>query len=167
MCWLSKEFVRPQVAEGDIKVIKLLGKSESGTFHAPIYPFTYEFGKVYTEPAFEGPVLAEGKMWYNGMYKIEDAFHTFSPDCRMCDEDIWMNSMHLDTDDRCELCDMCICLAVIPKGATYCLNDNGEYASDKIRIDKVLNFIEDFGINDLTDEDEDEFADTFREYYKL
>lgn len=177
MCWYNQIPTERKVAESDVKVVKFLAmdNDDDNVFYPPYNPFRYELGKVYTEEGFKEPEKV------NGVYVVNLGFHTYSLmnkfevnnglvrvlthdglflDCWYYLDDITLNP-NLEAT-CCVERPMFLCLCTIPKGAAYYINDNGECVSEKIRIDKVLDYLE-----DLTDENDDEFTDTFKHYYNL
>lgn len=182
MCWYNQIPSERKVAESDVKVVKFLAMDEddNNVFYSPYNPFRYELGKVYTEEGFKEPEKAIGG-WYNGLYVVNLGFHTYSLMNKfevnnglvkvLANDSIFLDSWYYLHDvtyihdieaTYCVELPMFLCLCTIPKGAAYYINDNGECVSEKIRIDKVLDYLE-----NLTDENEDEFTDTFKHYYDL
>ena len=93
---------------GYIRVYKRL-EDDDGELTSPFRRFIYESNKVYIT------TLKKGKFEITGDFLINDGFHAY---------------VSLKSAIAGKLWDEIICEFIIPKGATYCLNCNGEVVSD-------------------------------------
>ena len=146
MCWESKSF-NPQIAERDIPIFKVcrMDEIEQNYVESVFFRRYYELGKVYTnDSSFTS--TEEG----TGEYKflVRKAFHSYHPDIELAikneSEGIFRFERHLTlyynnnyTFRYTTLSNRVIVEGYIPKGTRYCLNEDGEYISDSICLEKV------------------------------
>lgn len=141
MCWSSKNKPVRQLAKEDIPVFKLCFRS-SDTIILPYHysgRLTYMVGGTYSSDIHMKKCL----MGWETFYDIDEALHSYSPKCVLRPIDQWKvdvytpdnKSMGYYQTDR-----LCVVLCIIPKGGTFYLNENGEYASDTIKVVKAIDY---------------------------
>lgn len=116
MCWCSNKKISPKISEKDIPVFKICKIYDYKHVESKYQYFTYELGKLYTEN-INPYISSEG-------IRINKAFHSYD----MC---LGIISHTMKSVDEI------IVEGIIPKGATYYLNEFGEIASNQIILKKI------------------------------
>lgn len=129
MCWVTrlKEYQVKRIAANDIQVYKILEKRRiwiSGRikYVSPFYNFKYKPNKVY-----KSRIDLDFQTRYDVLI-IEKGLHSFT------------NFQHAKCcHNICKLnCEpWFIFKAIIPKGSTYYVNENGEVVSNKLKIIEI------------------------------
>lgn len=118
MCWISANKPEFKVAEKDITSYKIVYKAEKGKFRS-MY-----FNKIYTPGKLES--LKKDLLFERTLsYLIYEGFHSYEAKAEGVRKEPFHLSQSNVTFVRC----------TIPKGATYCVNEDGEIVSNKIIID--------------------------------
>lgn len=119
MCWNSYKEISPKISKKDISVFKICKKSYDDKHVESKYQhFTYELGKLYTENV--NPYICS-----EGVQIIKKAFHSYDMCLRI------IAHMMKSVDDI-------VVEGIIPKGATYYLNEElGEIASNQIILKEI------------------------------
>ena len=143
MCWETKKHIKPHVADKDLHVYKIcLRQYNDGAlpYYYPTRVF-YEEGKTYAADHFVEPQ----PLHYDFVYmEIHHGMHSYSCKrqiklyekipCTICsyfDGGSYLGNYNIKLNLLLALCS-------IPKGTTYYLNENGEYVSEFIKMDKFL-----------------------------
>ena len=127
MCWSSSYIPQLKTAEEDIKVKKVLLKTEDSLLHSPCETdFKWELGKVYEN---EIGIILQLFSYYHinkGFHSCQNIYNgnTYWCSCINNEEHILF-----EIDKGEEIFD-----AIIPKGSEYYLNEYGEYVSNKLMI---------------------------------
>lgn len=139
MCWKTRTKPVKRVAKKDIKVNKvLIYNYYTNNFHSPYYDFIWVRGVLY-EQKLNVNVMTNGedKVLY---YYIKEGFHSGKNMRRKVEEYRGMhyiiyannNLLFHHVTNKYIICDF-----IIPKGAEYYMNSNGDYVSDKIVFDGI------------------------------
>lgn len=120
MCWKSKNFISPKMANNDIEVYKILRVSDESII-SPCFDFYWKLGTQYeTNVCFKDAK----RIIFEGFHSLRECpkankyhWHTTN------DKDIFIKF----TNDR-------IFKAVIPEGSTYYENEYGEIVSNKLKL---------------------------------
>ena len=142
MCWTHLN-AEKKIAQEDIHVFKICrcikGKIRPYYFynHSEI---VYINGQTYTSPVILRDIhsLLTPKIT---KYVIDVGLHSYSCGCTvMPDDDETLCFLHDENGEECAYCtqDVCVVLCSIPKGAEYYVNYNGEYVSNLLRIESVV-----------------------------
>jgi hypothetical protein len=132
MCWTIYKFPKRKKAKKDVPIFKILGKHQRAFF----YPeFKYTLGKKYKTTKMKNylSILYEYYILKHGV-TIHKAFHSYSGNLKL---DITESdaTIHLK-NDRFEIYhdyeQPVVAYGVIPKGATYYVNEKGEIVSNEI-----------------------------------
>lgn len=143
MCWTSAKKPVLKTAKRNIMVKKVLDKY----MQSPIYHFQWRTDKVYTnegvtirpfESAYQ--IIKYGRNWV-----IEDGLHS----CRNIYILCWNDKEYLSSQPKFDARNFVLLNsgrfrfkfkvydAVIPKGANYYVNEQGEYVSDRLMIKRL------------------------------
>ena len=123
MCWDGLN--KPIVAEEDIKVFKICLKQTGKTLMSYFRTFVYEVGVEYS--ATFGIEIEDF-----GEIAIYEGLHSYSTECPIKFDTYIGKNRFIDYYPPNESIVKVEC--VIPKGATYYENENGEIVSDTLRI---------------------------------
>lgn len=136
MCWISKECIK-QIAEEDIPVFKIVNCNKTSVFKNFLYEENtkYDLGKEID--VHEGVIVN---------FLINEGFHSYCKKCKIEITDIESKEFFRVVDLLGTVLlghkSLLILECLIPKGATYYINEKGECVSDKL---KTLKF---YKIND-------------------
>lgn len=129
MCWITrlKEYQVKRIAANDIQVYKILEKRRtwiSGLikYVSPFYNFKYKLNKVYKSR------IELDFQTRNGALTIEKGLHSFT-NLRHAEGYCAANEPYCKT--------WLIFKAIIPKGSTYYVNEDGEVVSNKLKIIEI------------------------------
>ena len=125
MCLSIKKYDKCIVAEEDIKCYKVIQLEPGGIMKSFRFDFLYTFNKTY-----ETLLL---KTSFRKFYRIENGFHSFAK----LEPTISFYHLHL----KMKHWDFELVECTIPKGSKYYIGkykNRCSYASDKIRIDKII-----------------------------
>jgi hypothetical protein len=132
MCWYTKsKTIRVKVAEEDILVVKGLNRKNDEEFYSPIFRFYWKKGVVY-HSILSGPKADISKETFS----ISEGFHSCT---KLIYVDDYMDGIPftkmINEFGRTVLCRKYdIVNAVIPKGALYYVNEEGDYVSNQLKI---------------------------------
>lgn len=136
MCWISKECIK-QIAEEDIPVFKIVCNDKCSLYR--IFPY-----EENTEYSLEKDIDVHENVIMN--FFINEGFHSYCKKCEIRITDTYSEGFFqvINLIGTILLCDgyHLILECLIPKGATYYINEKGECVSDKL---KTLKF---YKIND-------------------
>lgn len=118
MCWISANKPEFKVAEEDITSYKIVYKGVNNKFRS-LY-----FNKIYTPGKLESLKKDLAVEPYT-FFHIYEGFHSYEAKAEGVRKEPFHLSQSNVTFVRC----------TIPKGATYCVNEDGEIVSNKIIID--------------------------------
>lgn len=139
MCWISYDKPEVKTAEEDIPVVKMLIK-EGDRLYSPVMGMGYILNIEYFQQYLN---LVEE----NDKYNITKGFHSMSSNIRIEKKYLsFFDTTYLQFWSRKnnklvwyfpikKECVLARC--IIPKGSTYCINDNDEYASTSIKVISV------------------------------
>lgn len=153
MCWLKQTdtaspLPEALIAEYDIPIFKICHRDKYGTIRSYYNCFLYTLGVLYKlEDKLE---IDKTGIDIGGKIRlylyITKGFHSYSKECKI-DVDIYYNII-LELLNKCQEyypnCSYYPRIATIvveghiSKGASYYINDRGEYVSDRIILDKVI-----------------------------
>lgn len=138
MCWIEiKNNINVQIADRDFKVYKIVLDANKQSCKSIVRRFNYTVDTLYDIPTIESEVIGP----YCEKIKIEKAYHSYTGIHFICDSSYYIH----DGATRCK--DLLfgkrpVCIPfenigyvatfIIPKGATYIINAQGEVVSDKI-----------------------------------
>ncbi len=134
MCWISKKSIQPIIATEDISVIKVLSKHirlYKEVLISPYYGMEYKLDELY-----ETDIKVEHG---DCITSISEGFHSYSLKCPLKKTSnaliVWTKDCtNVITGYIDNVTPDTVYLAVIPKGATYYENDNGEIVSNQIKL---------------------------------
>lgn len=151
MCWISNKAIK-QIAKEDIPVFKIVKQcswlKQDDCLLSLFENFKYKEGETYTADI----VIREIEYPNEVDYEISEGLHSYSPDCRIIvglDYDDKRHAVVVPKNDNLVLSGFIIYSditiikvnCIIPKGAEYYVNENGEYVSNMIKIcnkDKII-----------------------------
>ena len=142
MCWTSNSKPIKQVADDDIPVFKLCMRSSENIILPYHYgrDLTYMVGGTYSSDIR----MVHAVIGWETLYNIHEGLHSFSPKCTI--NPLSQGKISVCTPKHKEVGGwystdrLCVLLCLIPKGATYYLNDNEEYVSDTIKVVKAIDY---------------------------
>ena len=138
MCWIeAKNNINVQIADRDFKVYKIVLDASKQSCKSIIKGFNYTVDTLYNISTIESKVIGP----YCEKIKIERAYHSYTEIGFICNSTYYIHN----GIDKCKdmffgkrgICilfenDWYIATFIIPKGATYIINTQGEVVSDKI-----------------------------------
>ena len=138
MCWIeAKNNINVQIANRDFKVYKIVLDASKQSCKSIIKGFNYTVDTLYNISTIESKVIGP----YCEKIKIERAYHSYTEIRFICNSTYYIHN----GIDKCKdmffgkrgICilfenDWYIATFIIPKGATYIINTQGEVVSDKI-----------------------------------
>ena len=138
MCWTEiKNNINVQIANRDFKVYKIVLDASKQSCKSIVKGFNYTVDTLYNIPTIESKVIGP----YCEKIKIERAYHSYTEIRFICNSTYYIHN----GIDKCKdmffgkrgICilfenDWYIATFIIPKGATYIINTQGEVVSDKI-----------------------------------
>lgn len=138
MCWTEiKNNINIQIADRDFKVYKIVLGASKKSCISLVRGFNYTVDTLYEIPTIESKVIGP----YCEKIKIEKAYHSYTGIHFICNSSYYIR----DGATRCKdllfgkrgVCfpfenKAYIATFIIPKGATYIINTQGEVVSDKI-----------------------------------
>ena len=138
MCWIeTKDNINIQIADKDFKVYKIVLDANKQSCTSLVKGFIYTVNTLYAIPTIESKVIDP----YCGKIKIEKAYHSYTEVHFIWDSSYYIHCGATICKDmlfgKRGICipfenDWYIATFIIPKGATYIINTNGEVVSDKI-----------------------------------
>lgn len=138
MCWIENiRSLNLQTADRDIEVYKIVLDASKQSCKSIVRGFNYTVDALYNIPTIESEVIDP----YYGKIKIEKAYHSYTGIRFICDSSYHIHSGATRCKDllfgKRRVCipfenDGYIATFIIPKGATYIINVQGEVVSDKI-----------------------------------
>lgn len=139
MCWTTYKFPKRRKAKKDVPIFKVLRKHQRAFF----YPeFEYTLGKKYKTTKmknylsilYEYYILKHSVTILKRSVTIHKAFHSYSGDLRLditeSDATIHLKNGRFEIYHDYE--QPVVAYGVIPKGATYYVNEKGEIVSNEI-----------------------------------
>lgn len=138
MCWIEiKDNINVQIANKDFKVYKIVLDANKQFCTSLVKGFNYTVNTLYSIPTIESKVMNP----YCEKIKIEKAYHSYTGIHFICGASYCI----LGGATRCKdllFGNKAVCIPfenyayiatfIIPKGATYIINTNGEVVSDRI-----------------------------------
>ena len=138
MCRIeAKNNINVQIADRDFKVYKIVLDASKQSCKSIIKGFNYTVDTLYNISTIESKVIGP----YCEKIKIERAYHSYTEIRFICNSTYYIHN----GIDKCKdmffgkrgICilfenDWYIATFIIPKGATYIINTQGEVVSDKI-----------------------------------
>lgn len=141
MCWESNNIPEVKTAEEDIKTFKVICRNSDSELYSYFFYESYSIGEIkrkiilhhelssnsYTYFIHKGYHSYDKSIkykYYDGIIKVGDLLEIYSPNGPL-------SSMFVFST-------LCIVECTIPKGTKYCLNEGGEYVSEQIIVDKIL-----------------------------
>ena len=138
MCWIeAKNNINVQIANRDFKVYKIVLDASKQSCKSIVKGFNYTVDTLYNIPTIESKVIGP----YCEKIKIEKAYHSYTGIHFICDSSYYIRSGLTKCKDllfgKRGVCipfenEAYIATFIIPKGATYIINAQGEVVSDKI-----------------------------------
>lgn len=140
MCWVSNNPAIFEIAEQDIKTFKVLSIDQYRNLYSYFFRSAYSIGEIKPK------VTLQYKNVFSDFSYITEGYHSYDKsieckyykDCdvvKVGDLEIYSPDGPLSSIFPPKLC---IVECTIPKGTKYCLNERGEYVSEQIRVDKIL-----------------------------
>jgi len=144
MCWKTKKCIKPHIADKDLHVYKIcLRHYNYGAL--PYYQTASEFyeeGETYDADQPDKPCPSQE--FDDCIYEIYRGMHSYSCKCQIklygeipsnvcpyIDGGGYLGHYNIKLNLLLVLCS-------IPKGTTYYVNENGEYVSESIKMNKFL-----------------------------
>ena len=131
MCWSNHLIPDLQIAKEDIPIFKVLNDDFSAYYLDFTYNLNEEYKTVLDDPTF----IRRYSSWI-----VNSGFHSYSTSCVIIKQSINSICIH---SPRSVVNDyyhnFLVVDGIIPKGAQYYLNDDGEYVSDKIMLTNIRN----------------------------
>lgn len=141
MCWMTKRTPVERIAEEDIPVFKYVCSDSLYSYYFPKHK--YIMGETsHTTLGNPFPIIG-----LRGTLGVGDGFHSYGMACNIQEFDVYLKvyppcgSYHIGYYTLYKLRRI---ECIIPKGSHYYVNDDLEYVSNKIivnRISKVYNFL--------------------------
>ena len=138
MCWTEiKDKINVQIADRDFKVYKIVLDASKQSCKSIVKGFNYTVDTLYNISTIESKVIGP----YCEKIKIEKAYHSYTGIHFICDSSYYIHSGLTKCKDllfgKRGICipfenEAYIATFIIPKGATYIINIQGEVVSDKI-----------------------------------
>lgn len=138
MCWTEiKNNINVQIANRDFKVYKIVLDASKQSCKSIVKGFNYTVDTLYNIPTIESKVIGP----YCEKIKIEKAYHSYTGIHFICDSSYYIRSGLTKCKDllfgKRGVCipfenEAYIATFIIPKGATYIINAQGEVVSDTI-----------------------------------
>jgi hypothetical protein len=151
MCWETKKCIKPHIADKDLHVYKICLRY----YNYGALPYFqkarefYEEGKTYDADHFDKPRPLIPLYSDHYIYEIYHGMHSYSCKCQLMQGAI-TNGVNLVLVTPLSpkgviahyntKLNIILALCSIPKGTTYYVNENGEYVSESIKMDKFLVF---------------------------
>ena len=128
MCWTTKKGnLKPKVAKRNIKVIKVLDEKN----FSPVYPHKYFLNKQEEKVNINIQQVTHPD--YKIKYFINSGYHSYSKKYKVTKTNFGLILKYKDIIKNWEVeLNLKTQNFIIPKGATYYLNEHGEYVSDTI-----------------------------------
>lgn len=138
MCWTEiRDNINVQIANKDFKVYKIVSDANKRSCKSIVRGFNYTVDTLYNIPTIESEVIDP----YYGKIKIEKAYHSYTGIRFILDSSYHIHAGATKCKDflfgKRRVCipfenEAYIATFIIPKGATYIINAQGEVVSDKI-----------------------------------
>jgi hypothetical protein len=138
MCWVeTKNNINVQIAYKDFKVYKIVLDASKQSCKSIVREFNYTVDTLYNIPTIESEVIDP----YSEKIKIEKAYHSYTGIHFICDSSYRIHTEITKCKDllfgKRRVCipfenEGYIATFIIPKGAIYIINAQGEVVSDKI-----------------------------------
>lgn len=131
MCWKGKYL--PKIAKKDIPIYKIMIRGGYGDFYLSYYqkfPYTLnakiseEIKTPFMIDSYKGKISKALHSYSKEYTKIESSFNGFCVRSREKELDYYSYILAPGM--------LAIVSGYIPKGATYCMNENGEYISNEL-----------------------------------
>lgn len=138
MCWHSNYKPIINTAKQDIPVKKVL-MHINGKFCSPIFSSIWEIGKELEESFFL-TIKPEYNSYLNE-YTVSCGFHSCS-EVEITKENVFFGDRYMVVN-KCKRVllqhtfDMVVCDFIIPKGASYVVNEEGDYVSNRLKFIKI------------------------------
>lgn len=138
MCWTEiKNNINVQIANRDFKVYKIVLDASKQSCKSIVKGFNYTVDTLYNIPTIESKVIGP----YCEKIKIEKAYHSYTGIHFICNSSYYIHDGLTKCKDllfgKRGICipfenEAYIATFIIPKGATYIINAQGEVVSDTI-----------------------------------
>ena len=138
MCWIeAKNNINVQIADRDFKVYKIVLDASKQSCKSIVKGFNYTVDTLYNIPTIESKVIGP----YCEKIKIEKAYHSYTGIHFICNSSYYIHDGLTKCKDllfgKRGICipfenEAYIATFIIPKGATYIINAQGEVVSDTI-----------------------------------
>ena len=142
MCWTSKEIPKAKIAEKNIKTFKVMYR---GLEDEEL--FSYFFYKLYSIGKITSKIILSYEK-FDSSYYIHAGYHSYDINIKWkyyynSEEDAYMVKIGNVEEYYIEpfsdiFHTLCIVECTIPKSSKYYLNEKGEYVSEQIIVDKIL-----------------------------
>ena len=126
MCFRSKKFPKLKIAKRNITCYKVLSKDLSS-------PFMLE--EYVVNEVKESSLDKIERDYLNDTYNIEEGLHSYTANCKFVKFDcggFFQVRTKFDKQIMIYLDSYTVFKSIIPKGARYYCNNDGEYVSDKL-----------------------------------
>lgn len=125
MCWISKERIK-RIAKEDIPVFKIVNRDKTSVFRNFLYEENTEYSLGKEIHVYESGIMH---------FFINEGFHSY---CKKCEitytySDGFFRVIDLVGTVLLGRKSLLILECLIPKGATYYINEEGECVSDKLK----------------------------------
>lgn len=151
MCWTKINNVEILTAEKDIRVFKIIGKTEEESLR-PYYIYNNHEYLIKEENPFISIKINKCNEYGKETplyYYIDEGYHSYMtasiPEVehmgyfiRVFYKTVFSNLSIYNTFGFEGFSSLCLVECTIPKGTRYCVNSDGECVSEKIIIDKIL-----------------------------
>lgn len=139
MCWHSNHKPIINTADQDIPVKKVLVQIDE-ELHSPIFSSVWEIGKELKEsdsfkitPEYDSSLKE---------YRVTEGFHSCSEIKLLFEEELYLSVFYIAVN-KCmrviirHIPFAIVCDFIIPKGASYIVNEEGDYVSDRLKFIKI------------------------------
>lgn len=142
MCWVSNNPVIFEIAEQDIKTFKVMAIDDNNNLRSYFFYSIYSIGKI--KPRVTLHTQSSSNSCTHFIHRGYHSYHR-NIECKYCFDIREGGVVSVGNLERYHLSfviysypKLCIVECTIPKGTKYCLNERGEYVSEQIRVDKIL-----------------------------
>ena len=139
MCWHSNHRPSVIIAEQDIPVKKVLIQIDR-IYHSPIFSSVWEIGKELKEsdsfritPEYDSSLKE---------YRVDKGLHSCSEIKLLFEDELYLSVFYIAVN-KCmrvivqHIPFAVVCDFIIPKGASYIVNEEGDYVSNRLKFIKI------------------------------
>lgn len=140
MCWKSNKQPIRNIAEKEIKVIKVFSRIDKDVLYSPIWNFPYVFNTAMKNITVipNSHFIGEKDGTHIIIYMINEGYHSYSLSTQFSKYERVI-IIHKGLSWDCYFDNICT-ECTIPAGTIYYENEHGEIVSETIIINRIINF---------------------------